>query len=113
MERTFSPVRHGGEDTCPRCIHVRIDEHVRPLHDPISLAGVVGQLRIRPEIRIIDEVDVDEEAVAVVVVEQLDDEGARVVRALRGGDHPRIVLVATSIDESTLVAPPEAASTRW
>ena len=75
--------------------------------DPISLAGVVGQLRMRPEIRIVDELDVDDAAVAVVVVEQLDDDSARVVRALRRGDHPRIVLVATTIDESTLVSAAE------
>ena len=75
--------------------------------DPISLAGVVSQLRMRPEIRIVDELDVDDAAVAVVVAEQLDDDSARVVRALRRGDQPRIVLVATTIDESTLVAAAE------
>jgi DNA-binding NarL/FixJ family response regulator len=75
--------------------------------DPISLAGVVSQLRARPEVRIVEELDVDQAAVAVVVADQLDDDTSRVVRALCRGDQPRIVLVATSIDESTLVAAAE------
>ena len=75
--------------------------------DPISLAGVASQLRMRPEVRVVEELDVDQAAVAVVVADQLDDETARVVRALCRGDQPRIVLVATSIDESTVVAAAE------
>lgn len=76
--------------------------------DPISLAGVHSQLRVRPEVRVVDEMAVDEAAVAVVVVDDLDDEVVRVVRALCRGDRPRIVLVATTIDESTLVTAAEA-----
>lgn len=75
--------------------------------DPISLAGVVAQLRARPEVRIVEELDVDQAAVAVVVADQLDDDTARVVRAIGRGDRPRTVLVATCIDESTLVAAAE------
>jgi DNA-binding NarL/FixJ family response regulator len=75
--------------------------------DPISLAGVVAQLRMRPEVRVVEELEVDRAAVAVVVADQLDDDTARVVRALCRGDQPRIVLVATNIDESTLVAAAE------
>lgn len=75
--------------------------------DPISLAGVVSQLRVRPEVRVVEELDLDQAAVAVVVADQLDDETARVVRALCRGDRPRIVLVATQIDEATVVAAAE------
>jgi DNA-binding NarL/FixJ family response regulator len=75
--------------------------------DPISLAGVVSQLRARPEVRVVDELEVDNAAVAVVVADQLDDETARVMRALSRGDQPCIVLIATAIDESTLVAAAE------
>ena len=75
--------------------------------DPISLAGVISQLRIRPEVRVVEELDVDRAAVAVVVADQLDDDTSRVVRALCRGDQPRIVLVASVIDESTLVAAAE------
>lgn len=75
--------------------------------DPISLAGVISQLRIRPEVRIVEGLEVDRAVVAVVVADQLDDDTARVVRALCRGDQPRIVLVATAIDEATLVAAAE------
>lgn len=75
--------------------------------DPISLAGVISQLRIRPEVRIVEELEVDHAVVAVVVADQLDEDTSRVVRALCRGDQPRIVLVATSIDEATLVAAAE------
>jgi len=75
--------------------------------DPISLAGVISQLRIRPEVRVVEELDVDQAAVAVVVADQLDDDTSRVVRALCRGDQPRIVLVASVIDEATLVAAAE------
>jgi DNA-binding NarL/FixJ family response regulator len=76
--------------------------------DPISLSGVQNLLRMRPEVRVVEEMAVDEAAVAVVVVEEFDDEAGRVIRALSRGGRPRIVLVATVIDDSTLVAAAEA-----
>jgi DNA-binding NarL/FixJ family response regulator len=77
-------------------------------NDPISLAGVHAQLRMRPEVRVVEEMALDEAAVAVVIADELDEDTVRVVRALCRGDRPRIVLVATTIDESTLVAAAEA-----
>jgi DNA-binding NarL/FixJ family response regulator len=76
--------------------------------DPISRAGVISQLRTRPEVRIVDEMEVDEATVAVVVTDLLDDDTTRAMRALRRGDLPRLVLVATVLDESALVAAAEA-----
>jgi DNA-binding NarL/FixJ family response regulator len=75
--------------------------------DPISLAGVVAQLRMRPEVRVVEELDVDQAHVAIVVADQLDDDTGRVIRALCRGDRPRIVLVAATIDEATVVAAAE------
>jgi DNA-binding NarL/FixJ family response regulator len=75
--------------------------------DPISRAGLISQLRTRPELRIVDEMEVDEATVAVVVTERLDDDTTRAMRALRRGDLPRLVLVATVLDESALVAAAE------
>jgi DNA-binding NarL/FixJ family response regulator len=76
--------------------------------DPISRAGVISQLRTRPEVRIVDEMEVDEATVAVVVTDLLDDDTTRAMRALRRGDMPRLVLVATVLDESALVAAAQA-----
>jgi DNA-binding NarL/FixJ family response regulator len=75
--------------------------------DPISRAGVISQLRTRPEVRIVDEMEVDEATVAVVVTDLLDDYTTRAMRALRRGDMPRLVVVATVLDESALVAAAE------
>jgi DNA-binding NarL/FixJ family response regulator len=76
--------------------------------DPISLAGVRCHLRMRPEVRLVDEMGVDEAAVAVVVVDDVDEEAVRVVRALCRGDRPRVVLVAATLDEAALVTAAEA-----
>ncbi|MGB3256640.1 MAG: response regulator transcription factor [Ornithinimicrobium sp.] len=76
--------------------------------DPISQAGVTSQLRTRPEIRIAQESDVDAATVAVVVADHVDEETTQVLRALRRGDSPRLVLVATEIDDSALVIAAEA-----
>jgi len=75
--------------------------------DPISRAGVISQLRARPEIRLVQEMEVDEAAVAVVVTDVLDDDTARTMRALRRGDLPRLLLVATVLDEAALVVAAE------
>jgi DNA-binding NarL/FixJ family response regulator len=74
--------------------------------DPISQAGVVSQLRMRPDVRVVD--DVDSARVAVVVTDVLDDESIRILHALRRGDQPRLILVARVIDESALVTAAEA-----
>ena len=76
--------------------------------DPISIAGVVSQLRMQPEVRVVDEMAVDEAAVAVVVCDGLDDDTQRVMRALCRGNKPRIVLVASTIDDAALVSAAEA-----
>lgn len=76
--------------------------------DPISYAGVHSQLRPRPEVKLVEEMAVDEAVVAVVVARELDEETTRVIRALCRGDRPRIVLVAASMDETTLVVAAEA-----
>lgn len=75
--------------------------------DPISLAGVRSHLRSRPEVRLVEEMGLDEAEVAVVVCDELDEEAGRVIRALGRGDRPRIVLVAHTVDESSLVAAAE------
>jgi DNA-binding NarL/FixJ family response regulator len=76
--------------------------------DPISQAGVVSQLRSRPEIRIVDSEHLGEAVVAVVVADLLTEEVLRVLRALQRGSIPRTVLVARVVDDATLVAAAEA-----
>jgi DNA-binding NarL/FixJ family response regulator len=75
--------------------------------DPISRAGVISQLRVAPEVRVVGEMDVDQSTVAVYVTDTVDDGVTRTMRALRRGDLPRLVLVATVLDEAALVAAAE------
>lgn len=74
--------------------------------DPISQAGVVSQLRARPEVRVVD--SPEEASCAVVVADHVDDDTTRVLRRLRKDGRPRLVLVATEIDDAALVAAAEA-----
>ena len=74
--------------------------------DPISQAGVVAQLRMRPEIKIVD--SAPQSAVAVMITDTVDESTTRELRALRKDGHPRLMLVATTIDDAALVAAAEA-----
>jgi DNA-binding NarL/FixJ family response regulator len=77
-------------------------------HDPISQAGLASQLRARSEIQIVDD-DLDKAAVAVVVVDEVDEETTRVVRAIQRNDGiPRVVLVVTRLDDAGMLAGVEA-----
>ena len=74
--------------------------------DPISQAGVVSQLKMRPEIRVVDQPEQAE--VAVVITDQVDANTTRELRALRKDRSPRLMLVATAVDDAALVAAAEA-----
>ena len=76
--------------------------------DPISRVGVVSQLRGRPEVRVLDELSVDEAEVALVVTDVLDEDACHVMHGLCRGDRPRLILVATTIDDAALVSAAEA-----
>jgi len=77
-------------------------------HDPISQAGLASQLRARPEIQVVDG-NIDEAAVALVVVDEVDEEASRVVRAIQRNDGiPRVVLIVTRLDDAGMLAGVEA-----
>ena len=74
--------------------------------DPISQAGVISQLRMRPEIRIVD--SADQAVVAVIIADQVDETTTRELRSMRKDGRPRLMLVATTVDDAALVAAAEA-----
>jgi DNA-binding NarL/FixJ family response regulator len=74
--------------------------------DPISHAGVVAQLRQRPEIKIVE--TAPEAAVAVMIADCVDDAVTRELRAIRKDGHPRLMLVVATVDDTALVAAAEA-----
>jgi DNA-binding NarL/FixJ family response regulator len=76
--------------------------------DPISEAGVAAQLRGRPECYVVDRGCVDDAVVAVVVTDEIDETTVRVVRGIQRGGCPRVVLVATQLDDNDLMTAIEA-----
>jgi DNA-binding NarL/FixJ family response regulator len=76
--------------------------------DPISQAGVIAQLRMRPEIRVVEESQRSNAVVGVVVTDQIDDETVRTLHALRRDGPTRLVLIASEVDDAALVAAAEA-----
>jgi DNA-binding NarL/FixJ family response regulator len=76
--------------------------------DPISRAGVVSQLRPRPETQLVDPGDLDQAEVAIVVTESVTEEVLRVLRAIQRGSAPRTVLIAATLDEAAVVLAAEA-----
>src|SRR6186997_821292 len=74
--------------------------------DPISQAGVIAQLRMRPEIRVVE--TAPQSAVALMIADTVDEVTTRELRAMRKDSQPRLMLVATVVDDAALVAAAEA-----
>jgi DNA-binding NarL/FixJ family response regulator len=72
--------------------------------DPICRAGLVSQLRPRPEVLVLDEGERDSAEVGVVVTDAVDEEALRALRALRCGSGRQLVVVAARIDDGDLAA---------
>ena len=75
--------------------------------DPILQAGVVSQLRVRPEIDIVSAGELSRAAVAVAVADSLDGETLRVLQTLKRSDIEYTVLVTSVIDDTTVVSAAE------
>ncbi|HLT82768.1 MAG TPA: response regulator transcription factor [Phototrophicaceae bacterium] len=76
--------------------------------DPISEAGVVSQLRPRPEVRIVGRDEDDDALVAVVISDALDADTLRMLRAVQRKGFTRTVLVVGQVDDGDLVTAIEA-----
>lgn len=77
-------------------------------NDPILQAGVVCQLRMRPEITVVDAAGLDDAEVAIVVADALDDGVVRNLRALQRGGVPQTMLVLGIADDAAVIAAAEA-----
>jgi DNA-binding NarL/FixJ family response regulator len=76
--------------------------------DTVTQTGIMSALRGQPEVRVMPEGEVDAADVALVAVEEIDEEALRVIRALQRNGVPRVVLVVTKADEAGLLAAVEA-----
>lgn len=70
--------------------------------DSVSLLGTAGQLRGHPYIRLLEESDGDAADVAVVVVDRIDADAVRVIRAAQRRGGARIVVISGEMDASSL-----------
>jgi len=76
--------------------------------DPITAAGISSQLRQGPDVLVVDAEELDSAQVALVVVEDIDEDSARVIRAIQRNGVPRVVVVTTHADDAGLLAAIEA-----
>jgi DNA-binding NarL/FixJ family response regulator len=76
--------------------------------DPVSKAGVAGQLRHRPEVELLDDEDTQRAAVAIVAADEVDGDAVRMIRGRRQGGRARVVLVASRLDDHAVLAAVEA-----
>ncbi|MFD2768010.1 response regulator transcription factor [Micromonospora eburnea] len=98
---------HGQRKRRPPTARTTVSLHAT---DPIIRAGVIGQLRPRPEVLLLDEAEADRAEVAVVIVDDIDESALRTLRTLqatRGQCGITTVLVASHLDDSALVAAAE------
>jgi len=106
-------LRSGAAPTTSGCeaatVHMtkRISTYVYA-KDPVSQAGIMAQLRPRPEIDVMEDEAIDAASVAVVVADEVDDETVRVVRAVQRNGCPRVVLIVARLDDSGVFAALEA-----
>jgi DNA-binding NarL/FixJ family response regulator len=75
--------------------------------DPVSREGVVSQLRGHP-VTPVEERELNPRVVALVVVDEVDDRTTHEIRSLKQRGLERIVVMATRVEDSGLLAAVEA-----
>jgi DNA-binding NarL/FixJ family response regulator len=81
----------------------RVPVYVRA-RDPISAAGVIAELRPRPEVQVLSERDGDQARVAIIVVDAMDEDAVQMLRRVQRRGLCRTVLVASRLDDGDLVS---------
>jgi DNA-binding NarL/FixJ family response regulator len=70
--------------------------------DPLSAAGAKAQLQAHPAIEVVGPSYRDQDRVALIVVDSVDDAVFRVIGALRSSGVSRTVVVASCLDEGAM-----------
>ena len=70
----------------------------------MSAAGAKAQIQSHPAIELVGPADLDRARVALVMADAVDENAAKVVRAIQRDGIPRVVLVASRFDEAGVVA---------
>jgi DNA-binding NarL/FixJ family response regulator len=79
--------------------------------DPLSRAGIVSQLRRAQGFAVAGDGELPDDAVGLVVGDELDASLLAAVRALRGRGLRRVVLLVSRVDDRSLLAAAEAGVT--
>jgi DNA-binding NarL/FixJ family response regulator len=76
--------------------------------DPVSQSGISTQLRGRIEVTVVEGDDPTAAQVAVVAVDEVDDEAVKAIRSIRRGGCDRVVVVAGRLDDGAVLVATEA-----
>ena len=76
--------------------------------DPVSAMGVAGELRLRPDLHVLEDPQFDQAEVAVVVADEVDTTAIRTVRQMQRDGCSRVVMVVTRLEDAGLLAAVEA-----
>ena len=75
--------------------------------DPVSREGIVSQLRGHG-VTLVDERNLHQNVVALLVVEEVDEQAAQQIRALKHRGLDRVVVIATKVEDGGLLSAVEA-----
>lgn len=78
--------------------------------DPVSRDGIISQLRGQA-VTAVDERKLHPNVVALVVVDEIDDQTAREIRLLKNRGLDKVVVMATRVEDGGLLAAVEAGAT--
>jgi DNA-binding NarL/FixJ family response regulator len=70
--------------------------------------GIAGELRLRPEVHVVDPHEYASAQVAVIVADEVDPDTVRTVRAVQRDGCQRVVMVVTRLEDAGLLAAVEA-----
>lgn len=76
--------------------------------DPVSAMGIAGELRMRPEVQVIDSAEHEQAEVAVIVTDEMDSASVRTIRRIQRDGCARVVIVVTRLEDAGLLAAVEA-----
>lgn len=76
--------------------------------DPVSAMGITGELRLQQDLHVVDEADGDQARVAVIVVDEVDDEAVSAIRRVQHDRGQRAIMVITRLDDAGLLSAVEA-----
>jgi DNA-binding NarL/FixJ family response regulator len=85
----------------------RVRVHVEA-SDPVSAMGIGGELRLRPDVHVLDPADQHHAEVTVLVCDDVDGGALTRIRALHRDSLSRVVLVVTRLEDAGLLAAVEA-----